>query len=175
MSLVTNSKAKARKHDALEQVVVKVSKEPLHKVDEDVFACFAKSVWFDTDHAKAKVHERLDDPALPLLRKRRLLYLMDRLRRYPCLDDHDAGLLKGFVQAWEKRLSAAGPWRQTAVHTRDKLAQAWGVDEDASRLFSSVLDFQTRHYVDAHNLKSGYPPLRIHLPRGIAQRPLVAK
>lgn len=159
MSLVTNPKAKAREHDALEQVVVKVSKEPLHKVDEDVFACFAKSVWLDTDHAKAKVHERLDHPALPLLRKRRLLYLMDRLRRYPCLDDHDAALLKSFVQAWEKRLSASGQWRQTAVNTRDKLAQAWGVDEDASRLFSSVLDFQTRHYVDAHNLKSGYSPL----------------
>ncbi|MDR0281045.1 MAG: hypothetical protein LBJ37_24540 [Paucimonas sp.] len=159
MSLVTPSRTKAGEQDALDQVLVKVSKTPLHKVDEGVFACFAKSVWFDTGHAQARVQERLKDPAVPFLRKRRLLYLMDRLRRYPCLDDHDAGVLKQFVQLWEKQLSTIGSWRQTAAHTKDKLAQSWGVDEDASRLFSSVLDFQTRHYTDAHNLKSGYSPL----------------
>jgi len=156
MSLATNPKTSARERDVLDQLVVKVSKVPLHRVDEVAFACFAKSVWFDSEHLKQKADLRLKDPGIPLLRKRRLLYLLDRLRRYPCLDDHDAWLLKQFVQAWEKELSRIGSWRQTAAHTKDKLAQAWGVDEDASRLFSSVLDFQTRHYVDEHKLKSGY-------------------
>ncbi len=159
MNLVSQAKPKAHPDDPLQDVVVKISKAPLHKVKEDAFACFAQSVWFDTEHARIRIQQRLEDPAVPPLRKRRLLYLLDRLRRYPCLNDQDALALKHFVQNWEKQLSMAGSWRQTGTHTRDKLAQSWGVDEDASRLFSCVLDFQTRHYVDEHGLKSGYSPL----------------
>lgn len=143
----------------LDQLIIKVSKVPLHNVNEEAFACFAKSVWFDTEHATARIQGRLNDPSVPLLRKRRLLYLIDRLRRYPCLDNHDAGALKHFVQMWERQLCSEGSWRQTGNHTKDHLAQSWGVDEDASRLFSCVLDFQTRHYADEHKLKSGYGPL----------------
>jgi hypothetical protein len=160
MNSVTKPKPRNRTPDSLEHVLVMVSKAPLYKVEEDVFARFAKSVWYDTSRAKSKVQARLNDPVVPPLRKRRLLYLLDRLRRYPCLDDRRAGELQQFVRKWETQLVNAKPWRQSANHTKDKLAKQWGVDEDASRLFSSVLDYQTRHYVDEHHVKSGYKPLQ---------------
>lgn len=147
---------KASPFSSLDKIVVKVSKVPLHKVAEHDFADFAMAVWFDTKTAKARIQKRLETPSIPPVRKRRLLYLVDRLRRFPCLDDHDAESLKQFVSGWQKLLGTAGSGRRTGSKTKDKLAKAWGVNEDASRLFSCILEFQTRHYVDEHGLRSGY-------------------
>lgn len=162
MKLPTTPK-KHQKHVDLDKVVIAVSKTRLDHVEVEAFTHFAKAVWYDTDHVKSHLERRLNQESLPLIRKRRLLYLVDRLRRFPCLTNQAAMALKSFIDCWSGLGNATTPSHRKVVAAQknsDKLAAMWGLSEDASSLLSHVLEFQTRHYVDEHHLPSGYSEMQ---------------
>lgn len=161
MKQKANSKTN-KNTNSLSHLVIKMTKYPLDNVDVVDFSRFAKAVWYETEDAVLKLEHRLKTPNLPPVRKRRLLYLVDRLRRFPCLTKEHASELKSFVYRWESLANSVNSKvanRAAKKNRYDKLAVNWGLEEDVSCLMSKVLEFQTRHYVDEHFLPSGYDHL----------------
>jgi hypothetical protein len=162
MKPVTHTKTSKPRRD-LSQVVVAVTKAPLDHLESTVLSRFAKAVWYETDEVYVYLEKRLSNPNLPQVRKRRLLYLVDRLRRFPCLTPEHATDLKRFVARWSSLANSVDrdlASRAARMNRYDKLAATWGLVEDVSSLMSKVLEFQTRHYVDEHRVTHGYSQLK---------------
>ncbi|WP_259679231.1 hypothetical protein [Pseudomonas vranovensis] len=149
-------------HSVFDKVVVEVSKAPLDHLDQDAATRFAVALWYFSDAMTESLEQRLQHPGLAPVRKRRLLYLVDRLRRFPVLTPEKAAVMKSFVNQWRCLATTADSLAvRTAekVNRYDKVAVTWGLTEDVSGLMSKVLEYQTRHFVDAHALPSGYSEL----------------
>jgi hypothetical protein len=148
---------------ALYQVVVAATKAPLEQLEKEVASTFAYAFWYANENMCKTVEHRLKQPGVAPVRKRRLMYLVDRLRRFPCLEAEQASKMKEFVGCWSSLSKSASPKvveRAEKVNRYDKLAITWGLEENVSNVMSMVLEFQTRHFVDEHQLPSGYEKLK---------------
>ncbi|MFJ4056565.1 hypothetical protein ACIPZC_24385 [Pseudomonas sp. NPDC089743] len=142
----------------LDYLVVQATKIPLEKVDRAVAETFALLFWYKNEDMHEALEDRLKTPGLAPVRKRRLMYLVDRLRRFPCMKPERADQMKKLVAKWQslsrnvnERLLA----KAQQLNRYDKVAVAWGVAEPVGHLMSMVLELQTRHFVDAHRLPNG--------------------
>ncbi|MCE0937452.1 DUF3106 domain-containing protein [Pseudomonas kurunegalensis] len=144
---------------ALDHLVVQATKTSLDKLDKTVAEAFAILFWYKNEDMHEALENRLNKPRLAPVRKRRLMYLVDRLRRFPCMKPEQAEQMKKLVARWRdlsQGLSAKLVEKAQAVNRYDKVAATWGVAEPVSSLMNMVLDLQTRHFVDAHHLPNGY-------------------
>jgi len=147
---------------ALDYLVVQATKMPLAKVDKTVAETFALLFWYRSEDMREAVENRLKTPGLAPVRKRRLMYLVDRLRRFPCMKPEHAAKMKQLVSEWQnlsRSVSDKLVDRAQKLNRYDKVAAAWGVAEPVEHLMSTVLELQTRHFVDAHHLPNGYAQL----------------
>ncbi|HDS1816785.1 TPA: hypothetical protein QEM96_001418 [Pseudomonas putida] len=152
-----------RSSNVFHRVVVAATKTSLEQIEKEVASTFAYAFWYANDAMCKTVADRLRAPGVAPVRKRRLMYLVDRLRRFPCLDPEQASKMKEFVASWSSlSLSASRKVVERAVKVNryDKLAVTWGLDENVSKVMSMVLELQTRHFVDEHDLPSGYTKLK---------------
>lgn len=157
-----NTEPSVNRHSVFDKVVIAASKAPLDHLDQDVATQFALAVWYFSDVMAESLEHRLQQPGLAPVRKRRLLYLVDRLRRFPVMEPEKASLMKSFVDHWRGLASTTHSQvarKAEKVNRYDKVAITWGLEENVSGLMSKVLEFQTRHFVDAHALSSGYSKL----------------
>lgn len=146
----------------LDHVVLVATKTSLDRLEKDVASTFAYAYWYANDVMRKSVERRLKAPGVAPVRKRRLLYLVDRLRRFPCMAPEQASAMKTLVSDWSdlsRSASRKAVTRAAKVNRYDKLAAAWGLEENVSRVMSMVLELQTRHFVDEHHLPSGYAKL----------------
>ncbi|WP_241496084.1 DUF6036 family nucleotidyltransferase [Pseudomonas putida] len=150
---------------ALDHLVVQATKASLDKLDKAVAETFALLFWYRNEDMRGALENRLNMPRLAPVRKRRLMYLVDRLRRFPCMKPDQAEQMKKLVARWKDLshgLNAKLVEKAQAVNRYDKVAATWGVAEPVSSLMNMVLDLQTRHFVDAHHLPNGYAKLTTH-------------
>jgi len=73
-----------------------------------------------------------------------------------------AAKMKQLVSEWQnlsRSVSDKLVDRAQKLNRYDKVAAAWGVAEPVEHLMSTVLELQTRHFVDAHHLPNGYAQL----------------
>lgn len=73
-------------------------------------------------------------------------YLIDRFRGYNCIPKSQKRKLASLVNKVEQSLSEV--WQDVDyVDNLEPLANKWHLSEDISHLMSSLLEYQTRHYV----------------------------
>lgn len=152
---------------ALEHLVVQATKTSLDKLDKAVAETFALLFWYRNEDMREALENRLNMPRLAPVRKRRLMYLVDRLRRFPCMKPEQAEQMKKLVTRWKdlaQDLNGKLVEKAQAVNRYDKVAATWGVAEPVSSLMNMVLELQTRHFVDAHHLPNGYAQLATRPP-----------
>ena len=73
-------------------------------------------------------------------------YLIDRFRGYNCIPKTQKRELASLVKEIEQSLSAAVKTINNPENL-EPLAEKWNLDEDISHLMSSLIEYQTRHYV----------------------------
>ena len=77
-------------------------------------------------------------------------YLIDRFRGYNCVPQQHKRELGSLAREIEKSLSEVFQGVGT-VENIEPLAEKWNLTEDVSHLMSSLLEYQTRHYVHARS------------------------
>lgn len=141
------------------QMLVHVTERKPSAVSSVHLSKLAWLVWHEHRDRLPEVQEALS--SLTDLRKKRALYLLDSLRRYPVVPDDRAAKLKTFLLSYS-RLKPKEPSEQVRKllqsYKLDKVAADWGLEEDARKKFQTLLPFQTRHF--AAKLSSGKALLR---------------
>jgi hypothetical protein len=122
---------------SLNQQFRKVVSSPLATLSVEELKPIALGVWHE-DYTP-----ELNDMNLVELQKAG--YLIDRLMRYNCVSvDRKIellGLVKDIKQNLPQETQAVSSLRNV-----DPVAKKWNLKEDVSRLISSLLEYQTRHY-----------------------------
>lgn len=83
------------------------------------------------------------------LRKKRALYLLDSLRRYPVVPDQRAAGLKNLLQSYAQLKPQAlteHAKKLLSSYQLDNVAAEWGLEDDARKKFQALLPYQTRHF-----------------------------
>ena len=83
---------------------------------------------------------------LNLEERRKAGYLIDRFRGYNCISKSHKQKLASLVKEVEQNLSEAAEFVDLADNL-EPLAKKWHLNEDVSHLMSSLLQYQTRHYI----------------------------
>lgn len=82
---------------------------------------------------------------LSTLETRRLVFLLEKFRRYSCSSVSRRQQLKSFSNDLSLQIT-----HLDSSHLVDPLAQRFGLDEDLNHLKSQLLTLQTRHYHQEH-------------------------
>lgn len=129
------------------QVLVRVTDRKPSDVPTTQLSKLAWLVWHEPKDRLPEVKEAV--AKLTDRRKKRALYLLDSLRRFPVVSDSRAASLKVLLQSYEQ-LRAQAPSEQAqkllAAYKLDKVAADWGLEVDARKKFQALLPFQTRHF-----------------------------
>lgn len=126
------------------------------------FEVVAKSLWYSEDDLVGAMNFAMLNKLQNDDQKRRLLYMVERLRRFGCVTHENKKAMKGFVEKWsELKPSELDNHYKSLVdnHRLDELAFSWGLHEDLSLRLQDVLHFQTRHYADSQKNRHGYSEL----------------
>ena len=136
-----------------------VTQQRLSQVASGSLVELAKQLWYEERDLvpilQREVAAKLHEPEQRL----RVLYLVDLLRRFPCVPAEKAARLKDFVSSWSSLKPAEHSPQATQLVSRyqlDKLAYEWGQEEDVSKQMQDVLAFQTRHYAATQGVTTGY-------------------
>lgn len=123
------------------------------------FEGVAKTLWYSEENLVEALNftmaHRLDD----VDQKRRLLYMVERFRRFGCVTHEKKNALRDFVQQWDHLKPHdfdEDAKRLVENHRLEALAFSWGLKHDLSRRLQDVLHFQTRHYADSLGSRNGY-------------------
>lgn len=136
-----------------------VTQQRLSQVASGSLVELAKQLWYGERDLVPVLQRKLADKLRQPEQKLRALYLVDLLRRFPCVPAEKAAHLKGFVSGWSNLKPAEHSPRAAQLVSRyqlDKLAYEWGLEEDVSKQMQDVLAFQTRHYAATQGVKTGY-------------------
>lgn len=101
------------------------------------------------------ISHRLEDDD----QKRRLLYMIERFRRFGCVTQEKKKALRDFVREWSHLQPDHVDARSMSLvedHRLEELACSWGLCEALSARLQDVLRFQTRHYADTMRSRNGY-------------------
>ncbi|KIK83130.1 hypothetical protein [Pseudomonas sp. W15Feb9B] len=125
----------------------------------DSLADLAKQVWYGEIDLAPPLQHVLASTQRNAEEQRRVLYLIDRLIRFPCIRRSRAMRLKGILEQWAQ-LKPLHPSddaaRLFAEHKLDKRAFEWGLEEGVSLQMKEVLKYQTRHYAASLGVTTGY-------------------
>lgn len=123
------------------------------------FEGVAKTLWYSeenlVDVLNFTMEHRLNDDD----QKRRLLYTVERFRRFGCVTHEKKNALRDFVQQWDHLKPHhfdENAKRLVENHRLEVLAFSFGLKEDLSSRLQDVLHFQTRHYADSQRSRNGY-------------------
>ena len=136
-----------------------VTRGGLRHASAEALAELAKQLWYGQGDLVSVLEDEVSRRLRQVDQKQRALYLVDRLRRFPCVPRETAALLKAFVSSWSSLKPAARSPRASqlvATHRLDKLAFEWGLEEDVSPQMKEVLQYQTRHYAATQGVSTGY-------------------
>lgn len=136
-----------------------VTQQRLSQVASGSLVELAKQLWYGERDLVPLLQRELTGKLHQPEQKLRALYLVDLLRRFPCVPTEKAAHLKGFVSRWANLKPTEHSTRATQLVSRyqlDKLAYEWGLEEDVSKQMQDVLAFQTRHYAATQGVKTGY-------------------
>lgn len=136
-----------------------VTREGLGHASSEALAELAKQLWYGQRDLVPVLEEEVSKRLRKVDQKQRALYLVDRLRRFPCVPRDKATVLKAFVSSWSSLKPVARSRRANqllAAHRLDKLAFEWGLEEDVSTQMKEVLQYQTRHYAATQGVRTGY-------------------
>jgi hypothetical protein len=144
---------------SLAHPLYRLASTPLCEASSELLSELALIVWY-ADNAVAGLQSVLDHmEGGSELMLRRAIYLIDRLRRFPCITNEKAIQLKKLV-AHFNTLKAADHLEETSrslsIQKPEALAYGWGLDEDVTIQMKHVLQFQTRHYASSLGVKTGY-------------------
>lgn len=138
-----------------------------HSTSAQTLAELAKQLWYSPHDLVPDLQSEVSSKLQEVDQQRRALYLVDRLRRYPCLPDDKAAHLKEFVSCWAF-LKPATPSKRAsemvASHRLDKLAFEWGLEEDLTAQMKEVLQYQTRHFAAKQGVRTGYNEEHVTAP-----------
>ncbi len=138
----------------------RLASAPLREASSELLSELALIVWY-ADDALDNLQSVLDndlDDCSELIR-RRAIYLVDRLRRFPCVTNEKAFQLKIFVfshEALKPGFRSEKANQLLSTHKLEKLAFDWGLDEDVGPQIKDVLQLQTRHFAATLERKTGY-------------------
>lgn len=136
-----------------------VTQQRLSQVASGSLVELAKHLWYDERDLVPVLQREVAGKLLAPEQILRALYLVDLLRRFPCVPANKAARLKSFVSSWSSLKPVERSPRATQLVARyqlDKLAYEWGLEEDVSRQMQDVLAFQTRHYAATQDVVTGY-------------------
>lgn len=138
----------------------RLASAPLCEASSELLAELALIVWFADDAVESIQYILSNDMAgCTGLMRRRALYLVDRLRRFPCITNEKATLLKALVTSndfLKPAFFTKKADRLLSGSRLERLAYDWGLEDDVGRQMKDVLELQTRHYVQALGVKNGY-------------------
>lgn len=137
----------------------RLASAPLCEASSELLAELALVVWY-ADSAVPGLQSVLDCMVVgPELMLRRAIYLIDRLRRFPCITNEKASQLKRVVDNFSA-LKATEYSGNIPSHScfrgSEVLACAWGINEDVNRQMKFILHYQTRSYAASLGIKTGY-------------------
>ncbi|HLD68480.1 MAG TPA: hypothetical protein VJA19_20870 [Pseudomonas sp.] len=135
-----------------------VTQQRPSQVTSASLVALAKQLWYE-DRNLVPVLQREVAGWRNTEQKQRALYLVDLLRRFPCVSTDKAARLKNFVICWTSLKPAQPSLHASQLVARyqlDKLANEWGLEEDVSKQMQDVLAFQTRHYAATQDVKTSY-------------------
>ncbi|HBP0428810.1 TPA: hypothetical protein L5Q11_005024 [Pseudomonas aeruginosa] len=136
-----------------------VTRKGLRHASAEALAELAKQLWYSQVDLVPVLEDKVSKRLRRVDQKQRALYLVDRLRRFPCVPPDKAEVLKSFVSTWSSLKPAAHSPRATellAAYRLDTLAYEWGLEEDVSPQMKEVLQYQTRHYAATQGVRTGY-------------------
>ena len=129
------------------QMLAQVTERRPSSVSSLQLSKLAWLVWHERRDRLPEVQEALS--SLSDLRKKRALYLLDSLRRYPVVPDDRAAKMKTFLLSYSQ-LKPKEPSDQARKllqsYKLDRVAADWGLEDDARKKFQMLLPFQTRHF-----------------------------
>ncbi|MGN8277499.1 hypothetical protein [Pseudomonas sp. SMN5] len=144
------------------QLIDDISLPSPRQVAEESLADFAKQVWYGELDLVHLLRKHLVRPDTADEQRRRLLYVIDRLIRYPCILRSKAAQLRTVLNEWDE-LKPPQPTLEAAElaarHMLDKKAFEWGLKEDITPQMKAVLKYQTRHYAATLGRITGYTKL----------------
>lgn len=150
----------AHRKVSFDTLLEQVSRQGLSSVRSELLAELAKEVWYGERDLVPLLQREVTDKLHQRVEKQRALYLVDMLRRFPCVPEEKAAQLNSFVSSWSElkpKDHSAHATEMVAKYRLDKLAYEWGLEEDVSHHMQSMLKFQTRHYAATlEGVKSGY-------------------
>lgn len=147
-----------------------VTQQHLSQVASVSLVELAKQIWYEERDLLPVLQRELTGKLCEPEQKLRALYLIDLLRRFPCVPAEKAARLKDFVNEWSNLKPAERSPRATQLVSRyqlDKLAYEWGLEEDVSKQMQAVLAFQTRHYAATQGVKAGYSEPTLAAPTAV--------
>ena len=77
-----------------------VTREGLRHASTEALAELAKQLWYGQSDLVPVLEEEVSTHLRQVDQKQRALYLVDRLRRFPCVPRDKATVLKAFVSSW---------------------------------------------------------------------------
>ncbi|WP_455923403.1 hypothetical protein [Pseudomonas putida] len=133
----------------LEHLLVELAQMPPSEIIPEALSALAKTIWYgpvaSADQFAWVLEKGLSEP----LHKRRALYLIDTLRRFSCVDEPRAIVLRDVVAqggAFKPFARSAAAAERVSAYQLHRLAHEWGLEEDVCKQMQHVLQFQTRHY-----------------------------
>lgn len=119
----------------------------------------AVAVWYGDIVLLQGFSKVAKDPNVDDLSKKKALYILDTLRRYPCVSAARKKAAKQIISENTVLKGRSGdPFAEVRVKEflLDRLAFEWGLSEDVSALMQDVLPYQTRHYAATQNTITGF-------------------
>ncbi|NMX77829.1 hypothetical protein HBO23_33210 [Pseudomonas sp. WS 5532] len=145
--------------DSFGNLLEDLTRSELGRVTSGALGAFAQQLWYGDQDLVPVLESEVSGRLRGAAQKQRALYLVDRLRRFPCLTDAKAARLKEFVSSWSTLKPAVHSAQSTQMvtsHKLDKLAYEWGLEEDVVPQMKDVLEFQTRHFAATTGAQTGY-------------------
>lgn len=123
------------------------------------FELVAKTLWYSEENLVDVLEFTMENRLQNESQQRRLLYMVERFRRFGCVTPEKKKSLKGFVDKWahlQPHDHDPQAKKMVEAHRLDELALNWGLTDDLSSKLQDVLHFQTRHYADSLKSRHGY-------------------
>lgn len=148
--------------------LVRLVSSPFKEQDSQNLILVAVGFWYGDIALLQMFSEMAQDTSFDRNAKKRSLYVLDTLRRYPCASTERKNAAKNIISI---HLRFREPPCEPSVAEMvkdfrlDKLAFEWGLTEDISTLMQDVLHYQTRHYASAQNTVTGFNETTIKTTR----------
>lgn len=113
--------------------LITLARAPLGQAAPEALIEVALLVWYDSDPLPS-LKRALD--ALEGIQQHRARFVLDVIRRYPCIDPERQRALRDLV---DLKVNFEGG-------SMVDLLNAWGLDETETPNTKAILPFQTRHY-----------------------------